>query len=347
MFSLEMSKTEILDKLIALISNISIQIIQKKILTEKQWLNIQKTCNRLSRSPIRINDSSNSSIDNIKDRCQESQLNNQIIIIDYLQLIRVEQENIDNRSKEIGNITRSLKLLAQKIDSTFIVLSQLNRNIENRSNKRPLLSDLRESGCIDNYHVPKVKRQNRIQYIETVHAFKSFYLLNRINQLDLDRTHKQHIFLITNKKTKVVYLTHNHRLLQYNKWVKKDHLKHGRLNSIKHNNSLNRMFHLELCLTHQITYLKKNHVYDLHLKIYHNFFINNCLVHNSIEQDADLILMLYKNHENINNQIIDIIVAKNRHGPIGSFQLMFQAEICKFNHLEENHTTNKLQISIE
>lgn len=347
MFSLEMSKTEILDKLIALISNINIQIIQKKILTEQQWLNIQQTCNKLSQSPIRINDSSHSSIDNIKDQCQESQLNNQIIIIDYLQLIRVEQENIDNRSKEIGNITRSLKLLAQKINSTLIVLSQLNRNIENRSSKRPLLSDLRESGCLDNYHLPKIKRQDQVHYIETIHAFKSFYLLNRISQLNLDKTHEQHIFLITNKKIEIIYLTHNHRLLQYNKWVKKDQLKHGQLNSIKHNNSLNGIFNMELCLAHQVTYLQKNHVYDLHLKIYHNFLINNCLVHNSIEQDADLILMLYKDHENINNQIIDIIVAKNRHGPTGHFQLMFQAEICKFNHLKKDHITNELQIPIE
>ena len=347
MFSLEMSKTEILDKLIALVSNISIQIIQKKTLTEKQWLNVQETCNKLSQSPIQINDSSHSSIDDIKNQCQESQLNNQIIIIDYLQLIRVEQENIDNRSKEIGNITRNLKLLAQKINSTLIVLSQLNRNIENRSNKRPLLSDLRESGCIDDYHLPKVKRQCQLNYIETIHAFKSFYLLNRTSQFNLYKTHKQHIFLITNRKIEVIYLTHNHRLLQYNKWVKKDHLKHGQFNSIKYNNSLNRIFNIELCLAHQIIYLKKNNVYDLHLKIYHNFLINNCLIHNSIEQDADLILMLYKDHENINNQIIDIIVAKNRHGPIGQFQLIFQAEICKFNHLKKNHTTDELQILIE
>jgi replicative DNA helicase len=340
MFSLEMSKNEILDKLIALISNTSIQIIQQKILTKKQWSKIQQACNKLSRSPIHINDNSNSSIDDIKNQCQEFQLKNQIIIIDYLQLIKVEQEDIENRSQEIGNITRDLKLLAQKINSTLIILSQLNRNIENRSNKRPLLSDLRESGCIDDYHLPQIKKQSPLHYIDTIHTFKSFFLLNRTNKLNLHRTHKQHIFIITNKKVKVISLTHNHKILQYNQWKKKDHLKKQQFHSIKYNHSLNRLFNIELCLVHQITYLKKNHVYDLHLEIYHNFLINKCLIHNSIEQDADLILMLYKDHENTNNELIDIIIAKNRHGPIGHFQLIFQAAICKFNHLTKELTIN-------
>ncbi len=347
MFSLEMSKNEILDKLIALVSNISIQIIQKKNLTETQWSKIQKACSKLSQLPIYINDNGHSSIDDIKNQCSEYQLNNQIIIIDYLQLIRVEKEDINNRSQEIGHITRDLKLTAQKINSTVIILSQLNRNIENRSNKRPLLSDLRESGCIDDYHLPKIKRQDQLHYIETVHTFKSFYILNRISNLNLYRTHRQHIFLITNSKIKTIYLTHNHKILQYSKWEKKDLLKNQQFNSIKHNCSLNRLFNIELYLPHQITYLKKNHVYDLNLKMYHNFLINDCLIHNSIEQDADLILMLYKDNDNTNNQLIDIIIAKNRHGPTGHFQLIFQAEICKFNHLKKDDIQNELQISIE
>lgn len=347
MFSLEMSKNEILDKLIGLISHINIQKIQKKNLTEEQWLNIQEACCRLSKSPIRINDNGYSSIDYIKSQCKEFQLNNQIIIIDYLQLIKIEKEYIDNRSQEIGNITRDLKLLAQTINSTIIILSQLNRNIENRSNKRPLLSDLRESGCIDNYHLPKIKKQSQLHYIETIHTFKYFFLLNRISNLHLKRTSQQHIFLLINRTIDIIYLTHNHKILEYTNWIKKDHIKQEKLYSIKHNNSINNLFNIELCLTQQIKYLKRYYTYDLSLKNYHNFLLKKYLIHNSIEQDADLILMLYKDHNNTNNQIIDIIVAKNRHGPIGNFQLIFQAEICKFNHLEQDCIKNKLQILIE
>ena len=347
MFSLEMSKNEILDKLIALISNINIQKIQKKNLTEKQWLNVQEACSKLSQSPIRINDNSYSSISYIKSQCKEFQLNNQIVVIDYLQLMKVEQESIDNRSQEIGNITRDLKLLAQTINSTIIILSQLNRNIENRSNKRPLLSDLRESGCIDSYHLPKIKKQSQLRYIETIHIFKHFYLLNRISNLHLIRTPQQHIFLLINRTFDVIYLTHNHRILEYRTWKKKDHIKQEQLHSIKYNSSLNSLFNVELCPTQQIKYSKRYYAYDLSLKNYHNFLLKRYLIHNSIEQDADLILMLYKDNNSTNNQIVDIIVAKNRHGPIGHFQLTFQAEICKFNHLEQNYTKNKLQILIE
>ena len=347
LFSLEMSKNEILDKLIALISNINIQTIQKKFFTDKQWGNIQQTCNRLAQTSLFINDNGYSSIDYIKQQCKEHKIYDQIIIIDYLQLIQVEKEDIKNRSQEIGNITRTLKLLAQQINSTIFVLSQLNRNIENRSNKRPLLSDLRESGCIDNYHLPKIKKQYKEHYIETIHCFKSFYLLNRINNLRLYKNPEQHIFLLIDKTQNFIYLTHNHRLLKYTAWIKKDHFKNTLFHSIKYKNSLNSLFHIELCIPSSITHIKKNHVYDLSLKIYHNFLIDEHLVHNSIEQDADLILMLYKNQENTKNQIIDIIIAKNRHGPIGNFQLLFQAEICKFNYLQKDGIVNELQISLD
>ena len=347
LFSLEMSKNEILDKLIALISNINIQTIQRKFFTDKQWHNIQQTCNQLAQTPLCINDNGYSSIDYIEQQCKEHKLHDQIIIIDYLQLIQVEKKDIENRSQEIGNITRTLKLLAQQINSTIFVLSQLNRNVENRSNKRPLLSDLRESGCIDNYHLPKIKKQSKNFYIETIHSFKSFYLLNRINHLQIDKKPKQHIFLLIDKTQDFIYLTHNHRLLKYNSWIKKDHFKDTEFHSIKYKNSLDSIFHIELRIPSSITYIKKNYVYDLSLKIYHNFLINEHPIHNSIEQDADLILMLYKDRENTENQIIDIVIAKNRHGPIGNFQLLFQAEICKFNHLQQDAIANELQISID
>lgn len=346
LFSLEMSKNEILDKLIALISNINIHTIQKKFFTNNQWHSIQQTCNKLAQTPLCINDNGYSSIDYIKQQCEEHRLYNQIIIIDYLQLIQVEKEDIENRSQEIGKITRTLKLLAQQISSTIFVLSQLNRNIENRSNKRPLLSDLRESGCVDSHHLPKIKKQSKKHYIETIHCFKSFYLLNRINNLQLYENKKQHIFLLIDRTQNLIHLTHNHRLFKHNTWTKKDQFKNSRFHSIKYKNSLNSLFHIELCIPSSITYIKKNYVYDLSLKIYHNFLIEEHLVHNSIEQDADLILMLYKDQENIKNQIIDIIIAKNRHGPIGNFQLLFQAEIGKFNHLQQDEIANELQISL-
>jgi replicative DNA helicase len=151
-----MSKTEILYKLISLISDIKIAYLETKILNKKDWENVQEACTILINSPLLIDDKGLSSFEYIKTQSQENNVNKCIIIIDYLQLININHNNAESRTQEIGNITRELKLLAQRLKTTIIVLSQLNRNIENRINKRPLLSDLRESGCIDYNNLPNI-----------------------------------------------------------------------------------------------------------------------------------------------------------------------------------------------
>lgn len=153
-FSLEMSKHEILDKILSIESNIKIKNIQNKIITNYEWKNLQKTCKLFLTSNLSIDDKGNASIEYIKSQIKNHIIKKSTIIIDYLQLIKFSQITTENRSQEIGYITRELKLLAKTYQSPFIVLSQLNRNIENRANKRPLLSDLRESGCISCYQLP-------------------------------------------------------------------------------------------------------------------------------------------------------------------------------------------------
>ena len=334
MFSLEMSRNEILDKLISLVSEITINQIVTKSIKKKDWIAIQNTCKVLMASPIYIDDNGYSSIDYIKSQCKNDNIHKSIIIIDYLQLIKVNNSNIETRSQEIGHITRELKLLAQNLKSTIIILSQLNRNIENRANKRPLLSDLRESGCVDYFNLPNMQSHKFSKFIETLHCFKQYYILNRIKELQLYENTSQYIFGAINKTKTLLNITHNHKLLIYSKWNKKDQIKHNQFHLIKQINRLNLKFTIELNILACIKRLHKDKVYDLKLENYHNFTINNYILHNSIEQDADLILMLYKNNENLNNQIIDIVIAKHRHGPIGNFQLLFHADTCKFSNIQ-------------
>lgn len=334
MFSLEMSKNEILDKLISLISNITIKQIKNKSIKRQDWLKIQAACNALMKSPISIDDDGDSCVDYIKTQCKAYKINNTLIIIDYLQLIKINKEHIENRSQEIGHITRELKLLAQSIKSTIIVLSQLNRNIENRANKRPLLSDLRESGCIDYTNLPHIQKNTSLNYIETLHCFKKYYILNRVNNLALNENLNQYIFSFINNTAILLCITHNHKLLIYNEWNKEDQIKYNQFNTIKQENKFNLKLTIELNTINYIKRLTKNKVYDLALQKYHNFIISNHIIHNSIEQDADLILMLYKNSENTDSKIIDIVIAKHRHGPIGSFQLLFHADICRFSNIQ-------------
>jgi len=341
MFSLEMSRDEILNKLISLISNITINRIQARIIHKQDWQLVQQTCKSLINAPLSIDDNGYSSIDYIKSECQNTNINKSIIIIDYLQLIKVEQKYVENRAQEIGNITRELKLLAQNIKSIAIVLSQLNRNIENRADKRPLLSDLRESGCIDYANIPKIQSYH---LVETINCFKQFYFLNRRITIRLCQNLEQHIFCMINSTRVILGITHNHRLLNQNIWIKEDQIKSHQFHYIKQNNPLNSQLTLEINRFFLIKRFNRNKVYDLVLSRYHNFTIESYIVHNSIEQDADLILMLYKDSENIDPRIIDIVVAKHRHGPVGTFQLLFYADICKFSNLQDKSISTQLLI---
>lgn len=151
-FSLEMSKIQILYKLISNACKIPIKAIVKGCVTESEWNNVQKICQQFSSSLLYIDDEPRISIDYINYQIKSitnKGLKSYLIVVDYLQLIQNNEKKHDTRTEELGYITRQLKIIAKEYNLPIIVLSQLNRNIENRTNKRPLLSDLRESGCIN------------------------------------------------------------------------------------------------------------------------------------------------------------------------------------------------------
>ena len=346
-FSLEMSRKEILYKILSLLSNLPVHKIQKKLLFRQEWTDLQEAGYTLMNSSLLIDDRGSSSIEYIESECQNNKANKTIIVIDYLQLIKVENNNFENRTQEIGYITRNLKLLARGLPAIAIILSQLNRNIENRTNKRPLLSDLRESGCISLFNFPKLYQREKKYFILTLHCFKKYYTLNRINRISVYKSRKQYIFSIINLTHFLLSTTHNHQILTYHLWAKEDQLKSHQFNTIKNGTPLNTKYILELKKPLFIKCLGIDEVYDISLETFHNFMVNTYIIHNSIEQDADLILMLYKKENDSKERIIDLVIAKHRHGSIGSFQLLFHADVCKFSNVENNITTNSLRIKSE
>lgn len=148
-FNLEMSKEHVLERALSICSGISCDHIKHSTLTDKQWLDIINTTDSLSSCPLHIYDSI-FMLKDIKHECKKLKLQKglDLVIVDYLQLID-SGEKSENRSIDVGKISRSLKLLAKELDVTVIALSQLSRAPEARLNHRPLLSDLRESGNLE------------------------------------------------------------------------------------------------------------------------------------------------------------------------------------------------------
>ena len=151
-FSLEMSKEQLTYRLLTNETDITSLRLKTGNLYKNDWIKLNTTIKNLSTLPFFIDDTSNPSIQDIKSKIKKILFEqNQIglIIIDYLQLMQTSTLKTDSRAQELSQITRSLKNLAREFNVPIIALSQLSRNVENRVNKRPILSDLRESGSIE------------------------------------------------------------------------------------------------------------------------------------------------------------------------------------------------------
>jgi replicative DNA helicase len=151
-FSLEMSKEQIMYRLLSMETNINQMRLKSGKLYQNDWVKLTKMIKVLSKFPFFIDDTFNLSIQDIRSKIktilfEQNELG--LIIIDYIQLMQSSKLKPDNRVQELSQITRSLKTIAREFNIPIIGLSQLSRNVENRIDKKPILSDLRESGSIE------------------------------------------------------------------------------------------------------------------------------------------------------------------------------------------------------
>lgn len=151
-FSLEMSKEQIMYRLLSMEANISQSRLKSGKLYKTDWIKLNKIIKILSKLPLFIDDSSNLSVQDIRAKIKTILFQYKtigLIIIDYLQLMQNIILNNGNRAQELSQITRALKNVAREFNIPIIALSQLSRNVENRTDKKPILSDLKESGSIE------------------------------------------------------------------------------------------------------------------------------------------------------------------------------------------------------
>ncbi|HLR64434.1 MAG TPA: replicative DNA helicase [Pseudogracilibacillus sp.] len=178
-FSLEMGADQLVQRMLCAEGNIDSQRMRSGNLEGDDWEKLTMAMGSLSNAGIYIDDSASLRVSDIRSKCRRLKQEHGLgmIIIDYLQLIQGSGRSSDNRQQEVSEISRSLKALARELEVPLIALSQLSRGVESRQDKRPMMSDLRESGSIeqdadivgflyrDDYYDKETESQNIIEII--------------------------------------------------------------------------------------------------------------------------------------------------------------------------------------
>jgi len=236
LFSLEMSESELAQRFIASQASIKGDDLRKGRVPAARWGKIMEASNRLAKSPLFIDDSSDLSVLDVRAKArrllQQHADGLGLILIDYLQLMRGDGRS-DNRVEQIGQISRGLKTLARELDCPVIALSQLNRGVEQRTDKRPVLSDLRESGCLagaTRVFLPDAGVYRRIDELVGKRDFRVMALNRETWKLEPARvsnafsTGVKPVFSLGTRLGRQIRATANHRFLTVDGWRRLDEL---------------------------------------------------------------------------------------------------------------------------
>lgn len=182
-FNLEMSKSQLVNRMLCSEAMVDSNKIRTGKMDEEDWVKLATALGPLSEAPIYIDDTPGITVSEIRAKCRKLKLEKDIglVVIDYLQLIQGSGKKNASREQEISEISRSLKILAKELDIPVVALSQLSRAAEQRADHRPMLSDLRESGAIeqdadivmflyrDDYYNPDTEKKNIAEIILAKH----------------------------------------------------------------------------------------------------------------------------------------------------------------------------------
>ncbi len=368
-FSLEMSKEQLVQRLLSMDAGIDQQRLRTGWIEDDEWERIVYAMDTLSQSTIWIDDTAGISTMEMRSKARRLQAEHgvDLIVVDYLQLMQstIGGKRNDNRVQEVSEISRNLKGLARELDVPVLALAQLSRTVESRQSKVPQLSDLRESGCLTGDTLIYLPEKGIYKPIEQLIGQKDLRVLalnKETWKLELQpvtnafATGCKPIYKLTTRLGRTVRATGNHKFLTFRGWKRLDELKENeRIATYKQNLSRERAAKLaQIVVSEELMKLADSdvywdeitaiepdgeaEVYDLTVDIHHNFIANNFIVHNSIEQDADVVMFIYRedvyNPETDRKNIADIIVAKHRNGPVGEVSLYFQASQTRFSDLE-------------
>ncbi len=357
-FSMEMPADSLTLRMLSSLGRINQTRVRSGQLDDDDWPRLTSAVSILNEANIFIDDTPALSPTEMRSRIRRLKRKHNIglIVVDYLQLMQVKGGS-ENRVNEISEISRGLKALAKEMNVPVIALSQLNRGLEQRPNKRPIMSDLRE--CVSGDTNVILSSGQRIPIEELVGKTTELFAIDQNNCLVT--THSDKIWCVGQRKVYKVRLaggrfiraTAEHRLMADSGWKTVSEINTDSRIALVLNLPAPVEEHSKAEITQQpendiiwdnvvsIEEDGEENVYDLTVPGYENWLADGIVSHNSgaIEQDADLIVFIYRDevyHEDSADKgTAEIIIGKQRNGPLGTSRLTFLGQFTRF----ENHAS--------
>jgi replicative DNA helicase len=240
-FSLEMSEVELAQRFIACRARISGDKLRKGQVSQKDWPKVVRACNELEEAPLWFDDSSDLGLLDLRAKARRLQAHEQangglgLVIVDYLQLMRAEDHRA-NRVEQVGQMSRGLKILARELEVPVLAISQLSRAPEQRHPPKPMLSDLRESGCLTGESLVYLPGEGVRRPIRELVGKTNFEVLAMDREMWRLRpalatrafsTGRKRVFRLTTQLGRTVRATGNHKFLTISGWKRLDELSKG------------------------------------------------------------------------------------------------------------------------
>lgn len=352
-FTMEMGVDQMVQRFVAMETGINVQKLRLGQLTQQEVARFTEAVGRISNFTIFIDDTPAMSPMEMRTKCRrlKHEYGLDLLIVDYMQLMNAGGNYENNRVQEISFISRALKELARELNVPLISAAQLSRAVEQRQDKRPVLSDLRESGCITGdspvylpdcgYSVPirelVGKTGFRVMSINT-----ETWKAEPATVTNAFCTGTKPVYKLTTALGRNIRATGNHKFLTVDGWMRLDGLSTESFvavpqNTIDESQRIPNYMEDSAMIWDKIKSIEPDgieEVFDLTVEPHHNFLCKYIYVHNSIEQDADIVMFLYRDEvyneaTEFPNQA-DVIIAKHRNGPTGTVSLYFEKSLTKF-----------------
>ena len=371
-FSLEMSHLELTQRILASEARVDSRKMRTGNLSEEDWSRISRALGNLAEAPIYIDDNAHVTILDIRAKARRLKAATGglgLVIVDYLQLMSGGYRS-ESRQMEVSEISRGLKLLARELDVPVLALSQLSRNLEMRSDKRPALADLRESGCLAGSSQITVDADGNTVSIDALwrffgHPGMELVAMDTEGRMvpgrvrDVRFSGSKPLYRLRLESGLSVDATPNHRFYTRRGWKMLWQLNTADELAVHTparvggraafaaaasvapacGGSPDERAGFEGVVSAE--FIGWGPTFDISVEEHQSFVANGIVVHNSLEQDADVVMFIYRdeayNAETMDKGIAEILVSKHRNGPTGVARLSFLETYTKFANMARSH----------